>query len=208
MDGSSYDGENPKEPIDPTSQYYDASKSAHVMSYKVKTTWKTFITNVNAITSSSTKDDVKLLINTDDLIDALIASAVVCHGDNWSNNMLYGTWDNQHFSPMLYDMDITFGMTWDLTNPGYKAGKAYNYDERNEKGSTNFPWLFKMQTILWDDITARYKELRDCGIISVRNIISLFEDFSREVGDDVYKDDTARWAYPSFGNPPSGQSVF
>ena len=208
MDGSAYDGENPKEPIDATSQYYDPNNSKHVKTAAVKSYWLTFLTNVTNTTSNTTKDEWKTFVNHDDFIDDLLASAFFDHSDNWCNNGFFCTWDAQHWSALLYDMDITFGIAWDNYNPGYKEYYPYNHDERQTKAFPHLPWLSRFQTCFWDEIKDRYAQLRRVGIFSAENVVKLMEDFSRKVGSAVYADDTARWPYPSFGNPPSGEAIF
>ena len=167
---------------------------------EVKTAFETFLTNLNAITERSNKEDLEKFINVPDFIDSLLVCIFLNHTDNWSKNTLYTSWDGgKHFSPLLYDMDNTFGIV-DITGVSTKNS---DYDTLAHKAYSNCPWLRNIETILDKDIQARYKELRDKKVFSSENINKLIDDFIKEVGYEAYDDDTKRWFYPGLGNNTS-----
>lgn len=164
---------------------------------EVKTAWIDFINKLNAINDSdTTKEDLKYFLNIEDWIDNILLCWFFNHTDNWSKNTLYTTWDGTHWSPLLYDMDNTFGIV-DITGG---SAKPYNYDTFGHKAYSNCPWLSKIENILSNEIKSRYAELRKNGIFTADNVESLITAWVKEVGLDVYKDDTARWIYPGLGN--------
>lgn len=167
---------------------------------EVKTAWIDFLTKLNAIDqSSTTKENLQEFLNVQDWIDNILLCWLLNHTDNWSKNTLYTTWDATHWSPLLYDMDNTFGIV-DITGGSVKP---YNYDTFGHKAYGNCPWLSKIENILADDIKTRYAELRDKGIFSAENVDNLVTEWVKSVGADVYKDDTERWSYPGLGNGTS-----
>lgn len=165
---------------------------------EVKTAWIGFLTNLNAIDEgSTTKENLEAFLNLQDWIDNILVCWFLNHTDNWSKNTLYTTWDaGLHWSPLLYDMDNTFGIV-DITGGSVKP---YNYNTFEHKAYTNCPWLSKIETILSIEIKSRYAELRKKGIFTSENVDNLVTSWVKEVGTDVYKDDTERWSYPGLGN--------
>ena len=165
---------------------------------EVKTAWIGFLTNLNAIDEDSmTKENLEAFLNLQDWIDNILVCWFLNHTDNWSKNTLYTTWDaGVHWSPLLYDMDNTFGIV-DITGGSVKP---YNYNTFEHKAYNNCPWLSKIETILSNEIKSRYAELRKKGIFTAENVDNLVTSWVKEVGTDVYKDDTERWSYPGLGN--------
>lgn len=165
---------------------------------EVKTAWIGFLTNLNSIDEgSTTKENLEAFLNLQDWIDNILVCWFLNHTDNWSKNTLYTSWDaGVHWSPLLYDMDNTFGIV-DITGG---STKPYNYNTFGHKAYTNCPWLSKIETILSNEIKSRYAELRKKGIFTAENVDDLVTSWVKEVGTDVYKDDTKRWSYPGLGN--------
>lgn len=168
---------------------------------EVKTAWQSFISKINAITGSTTRANLEAFINVPDWIDGIILSWFLNHTDNWCKNTLYTTWDSVHWSPLLYDMDNT----WGIVSIDGDTAKPYNYntfqhpDLPSGKTYTRCPWMVTLETILAQDIRNRYAELRNLGIFSVENVVRIFENWSNSTGYNNYKRDVARWTYPSNG---------
>lgn len=164
---------------------------------EVKTAWVSFLTKLSSVDSeSTTKENLKEFLNVQDWIDNILICWFLNHADNWSKNTLYTTWDATHWSPLLYDMDNTFGIT-DITGG---STRPYDTDTFKIKAYNNCPWLSKIETILADDIKSRYSELRSMGIFSAENVDNMITAWVKSIGTDVYKDDTERWSYPGLGN--------
>ena len=165
---------------------------------EVKAAWIGFLTNLNAIDEVGTsKENLEGFLNLQDWIDNILVCWFLNHTDNWSKNTLYTSWDaGVHWSPLLYDMDNTFGIV-DITGA---SAKPYNYNTFAHKAYGNCPWLSKIETILSEDIKNRYAKLRKKGIFAAENVDNLITSWVKEVGTDVYKDDTERWSYPGLGN--------
>lgn len=166
---------------------------------EVKTAWTAFIAFLTSITANTSKADIENHLNMREFIDSILFCNFIHDFDFWKKNTLYTTWDGgNHWSPLLYDMDISFGIHsiyGDVADP-------YNDDPFQYQADVMCPWLPILRTIYSREIETRYAELRDRGIFDYRFVQTLIEDFTREVGYDVYKRDIQRWpGYPSLGNP-------
>lgn len=187
MDGTDYDGDNPQE----------------IQAGEVKTAITTFMNNLHGIRSTTTKEDFEDIFNMTEVIDDILLAYFVNSWDFGGKNTLYTTWDGgAHWSMLNYDNDATFGIA-EGTNPTYPFGDEvypYDYDTMAKKANTYCPWLVRLQTVYATELEARYAELRNQGIFTVDNVTNMFKEWMRQVGTDVYKDDTTRWSYPGLGN--------
>ena len=189
-DGSKYDGDNPKELIDETSEKYSSDNKDMVNTAKTK---KYIIgladafTEVNsAISSNKSDEEIKSLIeahyDVDYLIDYIIFSNVIYNIDGWSGNWQWTTWDGVIWNPNPYDLNATFG----LDPYGVFASEAPN----SVKSSSIASIILKYYLV---DVKNRYKELRDKNIVSVSNMIGLFESWLNRIGCDNYKKEFEVW---------------
>ena len=183
LDGTEYDGDNPKE----------------ISEGDVKTHILDFINKFQNISESSTKDDWKSFINTDSFIDAVCLYQFICGWDCFYRNTLYTTWDGVHWSALPYDMDSSFGYGFTNTTDWSSTLIDYDTDIYAMIAKTYCHWLYIFENTFSDEIKARYKELKENGIFTVDNIVSLFNQFSKTVGYKVYSNDIERWDYPTNG---------
>ena len=65
-------------------------------------------------------------------------------------------------------------------------------------------WLYIFEDTYSNEIKARYNELKENGIFTVDNVVSLFNEFSKNVGYKVYDNDIKRWNYPTNGYGANG----
>lgn len=152
-------------------------------------TWKDFMWG---ITTSTSKSDIEEHMNMDEWIDVYLLLYVVNAWDSWSRNTLYGTWDGQHFSPMIYDLNNSFNGFGGKNTGSYTAYYKPDSDTYNQK-ARSMSWFSVLETLYHDEIVERYAELKNKGIFTAQNIINLFEKFIMIVGQDVYKRDAERW---------------
>jgi len=182
MDGTKYDGDHPQEIADGD----------------VKTAWQRFATFLAGVTSSTTEEDIAEYIDIEELIDNVVFDEVLFNLDVFRNNTLWTTWDGTIWSPLMYDMDKTFGKA-EAGFPGSTDSFfPPNLDVFALYADIKCPEIKTIREILADKIAERYAELRDNGIFSVENISRLFDAWTRTVGADVYKRDLSRWpSYPT-----------
>lgn len=190
MDGTKYDGDNPKELIDESSEKYSSSNKDMVNTVKTKNAIISLADSYNlvkeAVTNKKSNDEVKALIekyyNVDYVIDYLIFSNVIQNTDGWGGNWQWTTWDGIKWNPNPYDLNASlgidaFGMTAHSPNQGlYKSAiTSYVYD------------------YYIDEIKSRYKYLRDSNIISIENIMNIFESWIKRIGTDNYAKEFKKW---------------
>lgn len=124
------------------------------------------------------------------VIDYYILAYVDCGIDSLGRNMIFLTYDGNHWIASSYDLDSTWGLAWSggLTNnpelamqSGYQS--VINYSEGNK--------LFvRLENLCADAIKARYAELRS-GALSETNIINRFESFMESMSSDLVAEDYA-----------------
>ena len=189
-DGSKYDGDNPKELIDETSEKYSSDNKDMVNTAKTKKyilgLADAFTEVKSAISSNKSDEEIKSFIeahyDVDYLIDYIIFSNVIYNIDGWSGNWQWTTWDGVIWNPNPYDLNATFG----LDPYGVFASEAPN----SVKSSSIASIILEYYLV---DVKNRYKELRDKNIVSVSNIIGLFETWLNRIGCDNYKKEFEVW---------------
>lgn len=174
-DGTKYDGDNPQEIADGA----------------VKTSILNFITGVGNINASSTREYIEQYINIPVFIDWYLFIWFVLDADILGKNTLFTTWDGQHWSFLLYDMDLTFGIhSWLYADVQY----AYNDNPLTAGDRLHCaPWIPDVANIYATEINNRYAELREKGVFTLENIKKHFDSVTQEIGADAYKKDLDLW---------------
>ena len=176
-----YDGDNPKElsDTDPLSKKVKdhlvaVSKSfGDVYQYKNKATFEKYF-----------------LVNP--FIDYWLVGQFIYNLDGFWKNWIWCTWDGQHWTPTLYDVDSIFG-----SHPTGTYIVPYSHSE--DIFGKNSVCL--LHSIYAAEIQARYKDLRDSGIFSVNNVVALFNKWIGQIGYDNLKADLELYnETPSYRN--------
>lgn len=182
IDGNKYDGDNPKE----LSETDENSK-------KVKDYLLRFSGVKAALAESNTKETFEKYFIADSFIDYFVISQVLYHLDGFRKNWIWCTWDGQHWTPTLYDVDSILGAHWNGTFV------LPNSDNKSILGIGN---VFGLETLYADEIKARYKQLRDSNIFSVNNIISLLEKWLNNIGYENMENEIKLYPdTPSYRDP-------
>lgn len=190
MDGSKYDGDNPKELIDETSDVYDASNKDMVNTIKTKTALKNLCQAYNdiqkAIEAKKTNEEIRNLIeqhyNVDYVIDYILFSNVIENVDGWGGNWQWSTWDGVKWNPNPYDLNATFGLD--------PYGVLGNSPSTTISSSSIASIVYQYYL---NEITARYSELRKAGVISVEYISNLFDEWIKRIGTENYSKEFKKW---------------
>ncbi|MBQ7544937.1 MAG: CotH kinase family protein [Synergistaceae bacterium] len=199
MDGKKYDGDAPKELIDETSEKYDASNKDHVRSAKVKRYIQSFVerfgelkqlytayrANPSDETLAAVKAAYEELFDWENQRDYLIFSDVIKNSDGFGKNWQWTTYDGVKWYVNAYDLDMSYGGHWQgtqITPP--LTGHITT--------STALPTGY-VALLYKDELEARYRELRDAGIISVSNILLKLENWTARIGVGNYELEFERW---------------
>ena len=167
IDGNKYDGENPKE-----------LSETDVFSKKVKD----YIVRLSgfkaALSLSNSKETFEEYILVNPTIDYYLTSEILFNHDGFGKNWIWLTSTGKQWCPTLYDVDSIWGME----SNGVLV-KSYSL-------SSNFliePVIDKLYELYKTEVEARYKELRDIGIFTADNIVTLLQNWENSVGYENYK---------------------
>lgn len=181
IDGNKYDGDNPKELSETDENSKKVKDYLHRLS-GVRT----------ALSENNTKETFAKYFIVDTFIDYYIVSQILYNLDGFVKNWIWCTWDGEHWTPTLYDVDSIFGSHWngtyvipDSDNAGIVGGSP-----------------FGLMELYPNEVKTRYKELRDSNIFSVGNIISLLEKWLNAIGySNIEKEISIYPDTPSYRDP-------
>lgn len=190
VDGSKYDGDNPKELIDENSENYSSTNKDMVNTAKTKKAIlglaNAFAEVQTAISENKTTEEIKGIIEShydiDYLIDYLIFSNVVYNVDGWGGNWQWTTWDGVKWNPNPYDLNATFG----LDPYGILASEALPSILSSSIATVVLKYYL-------EEIKTRFKYLRNNNVITVENIIGLFKTWVDRIGTDNFKNEFKVW---------------
>ena len=168
INGNKYDGDNPTELSDTD------TNSKKVKDYLISLS-KVF----SELNTNKTKDVFEKHFLVNPFIDYCLVSDVLYHIDGFRKNWIWLSYNGKQFTPSLYDVDSIFG--------SHFAGIFTYPNSETTKGLPT--WAFPcniLYELYKDDIDARYKILRDIGIFTVDNIMSLLNKWLDKVGYDNY----------------------
>lgn len=168
INGNKYDGDNPTELSDTD------PNSKKVKDYLISLS-KVF----SELNANKTKDVFEKHFLVNPFIDYCLVSDVLYHIDGFRKNWIWLAYNGKQFTPSAYDMDSIFG--------SHYAGIFTYPNSETTKGLPT--WAFPcniLYELYKDDIDARYKTLRDLGIFTVDNIMSLLNNWLERVGYDNY----------------------
>lgn len=181
INGKKYDGDNPKELSNTDSN-----------SKKVKDNITRLSGVSTALQESNTKETFEKYFIVEPFIDYFLISQVLYNHDGFKKNWIWCTWDGQHWTPTLYDVDSIFGMYWN--------GLYIIPDSTNELLGTQA--CLGLNTLYSTEIKNRYKELRDLNVFNVDNISKLLEKWLNIVGyDNISKEIGLYTETPSYRSP-------
>lgn len=195
IDGTEYDGDtNRKELMSSSSASYDPSNSGHVRTAQVRGYIEQLTRCLPLLedmvsgggTASEIKAEMERVFDIQSMIDYQVFSDVTLNTDGLHKNWQWVTWDGVRWSVEPYDLDALFGWTgWNTVIPTLQGHLG------NRSGLPS-KWL---QEYFHDELESRYKELRDAGILSVKNIMSLFKNWISRIGTENYEADHELWPY-------------
>lgn len=197
MDGSEYDGDDPKELIDNTSASWDETNSAHVFSATVKENIQALANAKGNIQSLSTTEEKKAafeqIFDVPMFLVYYVISQAIDHYDGFHKNWIWTIYGGKA-APNFYDLDSLFGRYFKgehvFHNPNY--GSVENYSDSN-----SISHLFV--SLYSNEIAALYGELRENGVISVDNIVGYIERWLERIGRAAFERNLEAWpTIPSY----------
>lgn len=126
--------------------------------------------------SDFTKENAPKHMNINDWIDYFIFIQLFRLRDNDIHNLiLYSGADKKIFSPFLYDLDLSF----------------FVYSFNLEADPTNTVWL-KLKSLYWEEICARYKELRS-SVLTQGNFNMIVNDLQSSIDYSDFEKGVKKW---------------
>lgn len=204
QDGTKYDGENPKELMGSDSLYYDSSNSKHVMSAEVKNnilSTRTKFQELRAMPGNASDDDIRAKIaeiwDVDNVIDYIIMTQATGNTDSYCRNIQWATWDGVRWTSCPYDWDTEWGIGLTPIARSVKHFRYWTCDPNVDDASR--PKVGKYQPFAWifnyysDELKARYKYLRESGILTTDNIIKHLNNWVSRIGVQNYEKEFKQW---------------
>ena len=199
MDGSDYDGDRPDEIMDETSPAF-AGKKKQVRTAEVKrmiTALAGYYDEIEGMREAgqddaSVRKAIEQRFDIRGMIDYMLFSLVTSNYDGFSKNWQWFTYDGQRWFVAPYDLDLTFGYNEDAAElwPASQSSRKYDYRMENVDSSGPMLWV---KTYYWSELCDRYAELRNNGIFSAENILSIVDDWYARVGNENYDTEWLHW---------------
>lgn len=140
-------------------------------------------------------------INLASWLDYILFCEVAGSADSRLNNFNLTTWDGMIWHQCAYDMDETWGITFNTTvetSAPENCGFIMNQNTQSIWAGTNFFQMF--YTYFLPELRARWAELRRAGTISYESIAELVKKQADFIDPAMIEQDLAIW-------PPNGSDV-
>ena len=143
------------------------------------------VTWVATSTDENFKADFEKHLDLKTTIDYFILGNLLASVDSFGKNQIFLTWDGQKWFMQAYDLDTTFGISWEGKEQSLPTGLI---------GTENN--LFKRLSKLFSaEISARYAELRTW--LTPAYVLDKYKKRINTIGVGNYKLEFAKWNNPS-----------
>ena len=150
--------------------------------------WNEVIAFVMDSTDEEFKAGIDDYIDLQSLIDYYIFAYVTAGLDIMGKNQIICTYDGQKWYASMYDMDSTWGLYWNgssFVSAEYKCQDEYESMVDGRPGNLLY---LRLANVFSKEIIERYNALRK-GVLSIKNIICKFEEFTDLISSDLYTED-------------------
>lgn len=142
------------------------------------------LTFINTSTDEEFKNDIEEYFNLDSLLNYYCFVRFADLSDSLSNNLYLLTYDGKVWYTVFYDMDVSYGVTWQ----GYPE---YEYNISSYIKDINL-WR-KLESNFSDEISTRWTELRK-NILTKNNVMSIFYEFYNNIPTSSLNSDVSKWS--------------
>lgn len=204
MDGKPYDGDHPAELMDESSLYFSLDedtpkiKRQKERTAKVKRYIEAFSGNYarfNALeeagaSKQAMRDSIATRYDIPSLLDYVCFAYFIGNSEAFRKNWQWFTYDGRKWSVAPYDLDLILGHSSTMIVPASMASISSDYRMLaiNIGGPTY--WLCRY---FWEDICSRYEELRDAGIFTPENFLSMLVEWQQRIGQEAYDREQQAW---------------
>lgn len=154
----------------------------------IVTRWNEVIDFIMNSTDEEFKAGIDNYIDLQSVIDYYIFAYVSNGLDSMGKNQLYITYDGKKWYASMYDMDSTWGLYWNgssFVSSEYKCQEEYESMVDGRQGNLLY---IRLANLFSAEIIERYNALRST-VLSIKNIICKFEEFTDLISSDLYTED-------------------
>ena len=186
-DGTEYDADtNAGELISEDSVGFDAANADMVRTAAVRANIESLSRRVYALTQmakgAEKKSAIAEVFDVDSIIDYIIFSQITGNLDGYKKNWQWVTYDGVKWAVNAYDLDGSWGWSsW------------YYYAPYTTWIHNDTPPVTLIIENYLDEIKARYKELRDSGVIDLAKIMQPLVNYIKVIGIDYYDMEYEKW---------------
>lgn len=148
--------------------------------------WLEVINFVMTSTDEEFKANLDSYIDVQSLLDYHLFGLAMCGMDGYAKNQLFMTWDGIKWYAQVYDMDATWGLSW---NAYFVATDYPRSSYEDMSGGGNLLYI-RLEEVFWNELRERWAELK-AGALSMANIVNRFERFTDIMPEELVKDDYA-----------------
>lgn len=148
--------------------------------------WIEVINFVMNSTDAEFKANLDSYIDVQSLLDYHLLGLAMCGMDGYAKNQLFMTWDGIKWYAQVYDMDATWGLSWNA----YFVATDYprsSYEDIRTGGNLLY---IRLEEVFWNELRERWAELK-AGALSMVNITNRFERFTDIMPEELVKEDYA-----------------
>lgn len=105
--------------------------------------------------------------------------------DNLNKNMMFVTYDGDYWYLTMYDLDISWGSTWD-------GRELLDYTDMLDTYIDSSMLWSKFERAFSNEIVERYQELRK-DILTKENVLNKIKDYRNSIPDLSFKKEEKKW---------------
>lgn len=185
-------------PVDPTDGSFDLRRPA-TWGSAAQASYDRLSAFFKLSVADMTTAGIDNYLNRAQMIDYIILLQVCDLFDHLHKNTLFTTWDGLVWNLLPYDLDNCFGLyfTGRYFNP--TTGVAYRppinlpIPPLGQVPDSSWGVMSRIRAVYGADVDARYKYLRDSGIISNDNFMKVFEDIVRFFPTELLEAEDEKW---------------
>jgi hypothetical protein len=148
--------------------------------------WLEVINFVMNSTDAEFKANLDNYIDVQSLLDYHLFGLAMCGMDGYAKNQLFMTWDGIKWYAQVYDMDATWGLSWN----SYFVATDYPRSSYEDMGGGGNLLYIRLEEVFWNELRERWAELK-AGALSMANITNRFERFTDIMPEELVKEDYA-----------------
>ncbi len=155
----------------------------------VKESFNALIEILNCGDYDRIKEELPLHLDIEASIDNMLFTYFIGARDNYAKHLFWITYDGKVWFPTVYDLDSTFGLSWDGTPATDRFKPRPNQTGLGWAGNQMYEILIRVYP---EAVEARYRELRQT-IYTPEYVQGIFDEFMSQIPEVAYLSDWEKW---------------